>query len=49
MGSAHKEFKAAAVETVRDWSYRPATRQGVPGKMILVVEVSFTLPGTRRR
>ena len=49
MGSAHKEFKAAAVETVRDWSYRPATRQGVPGKMVLVVEVSFTLPGTRRR
>ena len=49
MGSAHKEFKAAAVQTVRDWSYRPATRHGVPGKMVLVVDVTFTLRGTRRR
>lgn len=49
LGTVRKELKVAAVETVKEWQYRPATRQGVPGKMMVVVEVSFRLDGAARR
>ena len=48
LGTARRELKAAAVDSVKRWQFRPASRQGVPGKMVVVVEVSFRLDGTAR-
>lgn len=43
IGNPRRELASAAIATVKRWRYRPATRDGVPGKMRIVVPVSFVL------
>jgi protein TonB len=38
---ARKEFLAAAIKAVRTWTYSPATKNGVPVKTRLTVQVAF--------
>jgi protein TonB len=42
-GAPRRELKDAAVQTVRKWRFRPATRHGVPGKLWRTVTVKFRL------
>jgi hypothetical protein len=40
-GTVRRELRDAALDTVKKWIYRPATRVGVPLRMYLLVPVTF--------
>jgi TonB family protein len=42
--ATREDLNAAAVEHVRKWTFRPATKSGVPVKVWLPVAVEFRLP-----
>jgi protein TonB len=46
-GASRRELKDAAVQAVRKWRFRPATKQGVPGKLWRTVTVKFRLLDAR--
>jgi len=41
--SAEKNFAQAAIESVRQWRFEPATCDGEPMETRIAVEVDFTL------
>ena len=45
VGTVRRELREAALDTVKKWSFHPGTRAGVPGRMDLVVPVTFRLGG----
>jgi protein TonB len=42
-------FDGAAVEAVKRWKYRPATRDGRPVEVVLTVTVEFSLDARGKR
>ena len=45
VGIVRRELRDAALDTVKNWIYSPATRAGVPTRTHLVVPVTFQLQG----
>ena len=43
MSSAHPDLIEPAIACVRQWRFRPATKDGVPTGMVVTVEVAFAL------
>ena len=48
-GSGQPALDAAALEAVRDWRFRPATRNGEPVEVQITVPMTFNVPPLRRK
>ena len=44
--AGHPLLAQSALQTVREWNYRPTTLNGVPVEVVTEIEVSFSLPDT---
>ena len=48
VAATQKEFEPAALHAVREWEFKPATRDGKPIEVFLNAVVRFRVPGERR-
>jgi TonB family protein len=48
VGSTLKDFEQPALQAVRAWEFKPATRDGKPIEIFLNAAVRFRIPGDRR-
>jgi TonB family protein len=48
VGASQTEFEIPAMQAVRAWEFKPATRDGKPIEIFLNASVRFRIPGDRR-